>query len=135
MNKFKFISREPKELTIKKNSLKELDHFTLRINNRTTFIEDKRENVRKEVNAYLSAVKADYIKMNNTTLRKLKFYYGYDVDYVPKNLNDKIGKISGQIGKIKIILDNSLDDFVIAPFIYITSCGVSKSKFDFIKNT
>ena len=93
-----------------------------------------KENVIEQLKLIKERVKSSgeellYFKMNENTKRKFRMFYSYEVDSIPRNLNNedkKIGKIIGNIMGIKIVRDNSLED----DFIQLVVSVNNKSKFD-----
>jgi hypothetical protein len=98
------------------------------------------ENLKKQFEELTKSIKEDknellYWKMNINTKNKLKTFYSYEVNFIPKNLSDedlKVGKIVGSIHGIKIVLDDTLENFVIVPLIrasYSKMLTMNKTKF------
>jgi hypothetical protein len=83
------------------------------------------ENVAKQLKSMKSEITSCgetllYFRMNKATKNLFRMYHSYEVDLVPKNLNniDKtIGKIVGNIEGIKIIQDESIQTYRVQPVV------------------
>lgn len=60
-----------------------------------------------------------YVVMNKHTKSFFRMYYSYEVDHIPKTLNDQneAGKIAGSIMGVKIIIDDILQDYIVLPLV------------------
>lgn len=83
------------------------------------------ENVAKQLKTMKSEIASCgetllYLRMNKVTKNLFRMYHSYEVDLVPKNLNniDKtVGKIVGNIVGIKIVQDESIKTYRVQPVV------------------
>lgn len=85
--------------------------------------------IQKNVAKQLKAMKSEiascgeillYFRMNKTTKNLFRMYHSYEVDLVPKNLNNidrTVGKIVGNIEGIKIIQDENIQTYRVQPVV------------------
>lgn len=98
------------------------------------------ENLKKQIDELIKKIKHEkaelsYWKMNINTKNKLRTFYSHEVDYIPRQLSEedlKVGKIIGTICGFKIVLDDTLSNFVIVPLVratYSKTLTMNKTKF------
>lgn len=129
MSKYKFISKEKSICKLKDKKIEEDISFQecgvikLKFNNNSPVIKTQiQENLKKQLKKLLASFSEErldvqYFKVNQNTKNKLRIFYSYEIDYVPKDLKENriIGKVIGVLMGIKIVLDDRLNDNEIVP--------------------